>query len=254
MANFQMPVTEYMSCPVQAINLGTTLVEANDILAKEQISALPVLDAGGAPKGVISRTDMLHAMIYETGEPVRLPARPVEELMQSPAVTVTAEDSVATAARTMAKSRLHRVFVTEDDVIVGVLSTRDLMQAIREARIKTPISEIGSGSIVKVKATDPVALAVDRLDRSNKHGMVVVDGDFTVGTFDQACAMEARRLGSDATVEDAMNIRFLVLPPRMPIGRAAAQAIGMHVRRILLEDDRGVFGIVSGLDFARAIA
>jgi hypothetical protein len=40
----------------------------------------------------------------------------------------------------------------------------------------------------------------------------------------------------------------------MGIGRAAEQAIGMSVRRVLIEDDRGVTGIVGGLDFARVMA
>ena len=39
----------------------------------------------------------------------------------------------------------------------------------------------------------------------------------------------------------------------MALGRAAQQALGMNVRRILIEDDRGVTGIVGGLDFARVM-
>jgi hypothetical protein len=127
------------------------------------------------------------------------------------------------------------------------------MRAVREKRLKTPISEIASGSVVKVKADDPIALAVDRLDVSNKHGLVVVEGSFPVGIFDQACALESRRLPPHTAVEHAMDVRILILPGGLGVGRAAEQALGMNVRRILIENERGVIGIVGGMDFARVM-
>jgi hypothetical protein len=51
-----------------------------------------------------------------------------------------------------------------------------------------------------------------------------------------------------------MNVCILILPAGIGIGRAAEQALGMNVRRILIESDRGVTGIVGGLDFARVMA
>jgi CBS domain-containing protein len=127
------------------------------------------------------------------------------------------------------------------------------MRAVCDKRLKTPLSEIASGSIVKVKADDPIALAVDRLDLSNKHGLVVVEGSFPVGIFDQACALESRRLPPNTAVEHAMNVRILILPGAMSLSRAAEQALGMNVRRILIQNDRGLTGIVGGLDFARVM-
>ncbi|MBW2588137.1 MAG: hypothetical protein JRD92_14500, partial [Deltaproteobacteria bacterium] len=78
--------------------------------------------------------------------------------------------------------------------------------------------------------------------------------DFPIGIFDQACALDSRRLPPSTAVENAMNVRILILPAGMGLGRAAEQALGMNVRRILIEDDRGVTGIVGGLDFARAMS
>ena len=107
---------------------------------------------------------------------------------------------------------------------------------------------------MKVKAEDPVALAVDRLEVSNKHGLVVVEGEFPVGIYDQASALESRRFPASTAVENVMNPRVLILPAGVSIGRAAEQALSMNVRRILIEDDRGVTGIVGGLDFARVMS
>ena len=253
MANFEIPVTEYMTSPVETVPIGESLVVANELFGGQGVSALGVVDGAGVLKGVISRTDVLHAAVYTHGETFRVPDRPVEELMKSPALTVGADAPVAQAAKLMLKNRVHRVFVTENEKPVGVLSTRDLMRAVREKRLKTPISEIASGSVVKVKADDPIALAVDRLELSNKHGLVVVEGSFPVGVFDQASALEARRLPPGTAVEHAMDVRILILPGGIGMGRAAEQALGMNVRRILIEDDMGVNAIVGGLDFARVM-
>jgi len=253
MANFEMPVTEYMTSPVETIRIGESLVSANALFSEQGVSALAVVNDAGEIKGVVSRTDVLHGAVYAAGETFRIPDRPVEEIMQSPALQVSPEAPLSEAAQRMLKNHVHRIFVTINGKPVGVVSTRDLMRAVREKRLKMPISEIASGSVVKVKADDPIALAVDRLDVSNKHGLVVVEEDFPVGIFDQACALEARRLAPSTAVENAMNVRILILPQGIGIGRAAEQAIGMNVRRILIENDRGVMGIVGGLDFARVI-
>jgi len=253
MANFEMPVVEYMTTPVETVRVGESLLAANEVFVGQGVSALGVVDQDGVLKGVISRTDILHAAVYTHGETFRVPDRPVEELMKSPAIELGPEAAVSDAAKQMLKNRVHRVFVTMDGKPAGVLSTRDLMRAVREKRLKTPIAEIASSSVVKVKADDPIALAVDRLDLSNKHGLIVVEGDFPVGVFDQACALESRRLPPNTAVEHAMNVRILILPGEIGMGRAAEQALGMNVRRILIEDDLGVSAIVGGLDFARVM-
>jgi len=253
MANFEMPVTEYMTSPVETIRIGESLIDANELFTEQGVSALGVVNDAGELKGVVSRSDLLHAAVFTHGETFRIPDRPVEEIMQSPALQVSPEARLAETAKLMLKNHVHRIFVTRRGKPEGVVSTRDLMRAVREKRIKTPISEIASDSVVKVKTDDPIALAVDRLDVSNKHGLVVVEGGFPVGIFDQACALESRRLPPNTAVEHAMNVRILILPAGMGLGRAAEQALGMNVRRILIENDRGATGIVGGLDFARVM-
>lgn len=253
MANFRMPVTEYMTSPVETIGIGQSLVAANAAFSQQGVSALGVVDDAGELKGVVSRTDILHAAVSMPGETFRVPDRPVEELMKSPALQVSLDAHLSEAAKLMLKEHVHRIFVTSEGKPTGVVSTRDLMRAVREKRVKIPILEIASGSVVKVKADESIALAVDRLELSNKHGLVVVEEDFPVGIFDQACALDARRLPPATAVENAMNVRILILPAGMALGRAAQQALGMNVRRILIENDRGVTGIVGGLDFARVV-
>ncbi len=255
MSHFAIPVSEFMSSPVIGVTVGTTLADAAATLAEHQISAVPVTNDAGEIAGIISRKDILRSGDYDEGGRLELPNETVGAHMTSPAITVRASDLLSAAARRMSKERIHRVFVTaEDGALAGVLSTRDLMRAVQEARINTPLSEISNGGVVRVKASDSIETAIERLDASNKAGLVVVDGEWPVGIFDESVALASRALDAAAPVEVAMNYAVLVLPQQLGLARAAGQALSMNVRRILTEDDRGDRRIVSGLDFAKLIA
>lgn len=56
----------------------------------------------------------------------------VAEVMTRSLHTVTAGDSVRDAARAMLDARVHRLLVVEDDRLIGVVSTTDVMEAVAE--------------------------------------------------------------------------------------------------------------------------
>ncbi len=57
----------------------------------------------------------------------------VRDLMTSPAVTCTADDSLAVAARAMQRADTGSVVVTDEDKVVGILTERDLLRAAAAA-------------------------------------------------------------------------------------------------------------------------
>jgi CBS domain-containing protein len=44
MANFEVPVTEYMTTPVETVRVGESLIAANELFAAQGVSALGVVD------------------------------------------------------------------------------------------------------------------------------------------------------------------------------------------------------------------
>jgi CBS domain-containing protein len=252
MTRADIPIADYMSRPALSVPAATPLEVADRTMREANVSALAVTGAAGDITGVVTRTDLLRAGAYEHGETLRLPEGPVEAWMSRPVRTIEASASVADAARQLAKHRIHRLFVVEDEALVGVISTRDLMSAVCTMGIRTPIGEIATRSVVKVKTDDPLVLAVDRLDLSNKHGLVVVHDHWPVGVFAQADALLARARDPQTRVDEVMDLRIIALAPEIPLHRAAAQALALGVRRIFVVG-QGVEGIVSGLDFARVL-
>jgi len=258
MSSFTMPLRDYMHSPVHTVQYSTSLAEAERRLSELDIGALPVLDADGKPTGIVSRTDLLRiGRIRPTNghrrRAISVPDGAVVEVMTASIETLSPDASVQEAARRMAKERIHRVFAEEKGSLVGAVSTKEMMRVIVDKRVSLPLSELMTTSVVVVRASDPLQLAIDRMAASHVQGVVVVDEGWPVGVFTQVEALEARDAGAQAPVEQWMNPAVLCLPEEMPVHRAASQAIATKARRIVAMDSRDVRGVLSGLDFARIV-
>jgi CBS domain-containing protein len=135
---------------------------------------------------------------------------------------------------------------------VGVLSTKDVMRAIRDKRVKSPIREWMSSPVFTIRADEPVSLAVERLVKAHVTGLVVVEDDWPIGLFTQREALEARDRERNTPVEETMSAALLALDIDTELHRAAAQAAATRVRRVVAVRGRRMEGILTGIDFARA--
>ncbi|WP_438290501.1 CBS domain-containing protein [Streptomyces sp. HUAS TT7] len=137
-----------MTTEVVTARFATPFKEVAQLLATHRISGLPVLDADDKVIGVISETDLLAREAEAPGPTaakrgLRLPrmspaarraqakaqARTAGQLMSQPPVCTHAENTIAEAARTMARQRVERLPVLdEEDRLVGIVTRRDLLQ------------------------------------------------------------------------------------------------------------------------------
>ncbi|MYT75132.1 MULTISPECIES: CBS domain-containing protein [unclassified Streptomyces] len=128
---------------------GTPFKEVARLLNQHRISGLPVVDDNERVVGVISETDLLtrEAQSARPDPPPHRPhwpraarrggraerqrarARTAGQLMSAPPVTVHADDTIAEAARTMARRKVERLpVVDEEERLVGIVTRRDLLQ------------------------------------------------------------------------------------------------------------------------------
>lgn len=259
MPAFATASREYATSPVQTVREDAKLASVEHQLTEHDISGLPVVDASGQPTGVITRTDLLRAgrVRVQNGHRTRaldLPDAYVRDFMHVGVRTVDAGVPVSEAARVMVKHRVHRVYVMDGGALVGVLSTKDMMRVVADARVRTALSEVMSTSLVTVRASDPVSVAVDRMAAAHVSGLVVMDDEWPIGIFSQPEAIASRSSPPSDRVEIWMDPAVLCLPSAMPLHRAAAQAIHTRARRVLVVDAKSVLGVISGLDFARAVS
>lgn len=232
-----------MTSPVRTIRAADSLRRCHDRLEELGISCLAVVE-DDLLVGAISRTDLLETPSYD--------GRTVGDAMTSGALTVGLDDPLDVACRAMVDNDVHRVFVCNRGAPAGVVSTRDVMLAIRDERREAPIADYMSSPIVAVRSRATLADATKDLEQAGITGLVVVEDDWPVGVFRQLEALRSRGLPPDTPVEDAMDPAMICMPADTRLHRAAEQATAMHALRIIACRDRRMVGILTGLDFARA--
>ncbi|RLU89213.1 hypothetical protein CTZ27_22505 [Streptomyces griseocarneus] len=142
----QNKVGNLMTGDVVSVLPPTPFKDIAKLLAEHDISGLPVVDEDDKVLGVISESDLMLRQTHLPPEPpprrrrpwsrrhrddipIQVPAQSAGGLMTSPAITVHAGDSIAEAARTMARHRVERLpVVDEEDRLVGIVTRRDLLQ------------------------------------------------------------------------------------------------------------------------------
>lgn len=258
MGSFGVPVRNYMTTPAVTVGEADRLEQVRLTLEKLGISAVGVVSESGALKGVLSRSDLLRVGRVSKpngGAPklIDLPEETAREVMATDPITIGADEPVSEAARLMVKHHVHRLFVSSGDDVLGVISTRDLMQVIEEQKLATAVRLVGTSGVVGLQSDQPVSLALDRMQAAHVHGVVVMETGWPVGVFAQPEALLAREADPTTPVGDLMNPAVLTLPEEMPIHRAAHQAMAMRARRVVLTNGAEPSAILSGLDFARAV-
>lgn len=258
MSPYDAPVSAYMTPKVRTIARSARLTEAHAILREHTFSALVVTD-GAEAVGVLSRTDLLRiGRVTASGRRdaalLELPDAAVSTAMSAPVAAVAPGTSMREAAREMLRRKVHRMVVRGDGgSLAGVLSTRDLMVAVRDAKAPATLGDFMTSPMLSVEALDTVGHATDLLEDAHVAGVVVLEDGRAVGLFTQTEALQARELPATTPVEEVMNYALVCLDRGMSLHRAAANALATRARRIVVVDHRRACGVVTGLDFARAL-
>lgn len=258
MPNFEVPVELYMSAPVYTVEPDAPLERVQQLLADLRISSLGVTD-GRDLVGVVSRSDLLRVGRRQAGSRQKaalltLPSQQVADVMSNEVATVSPSAPISEAAGLMIHRRFHRIFVVNDGVLVGIISTRDIMSVISDKRAANPIRQYMSTPLFTVRASEPISLATERLEKARVSGLVVVEDDDPVGLFTQIEALESRDLERATPVEEVMNTGFVCMPEDTRIHRAAAQSLALRSRRVVAVRRREMCGLLTGIDFARCAA
>ena len=104
-----------------------TVEHVRGIIQRNKLSALPIVDGEGHPVGIVSRTDLLD-------QPKE--GRPISRVMTEKVYTVPRYEDVSIAARVMRNHSIHRVVVTDDQKVVGILSAFDLLRLVEDHRFE----------------------------------------------------------------------------------------------------------------------
>ncbi len=134
----RVPVSTIMSKNLIKLNLTDDLTKAEELFKKHHIRHIPVVN-GNKILGMISYTDLLRISYAdaidedETNVEVTVYNMfSLEQVMARDLVTVSPDTSIKEVAEILAKREFHALPVVEGELLVGIVSTTDLIKYLIE--------------------------------------------------------------------------------------------------------------------------
>ncbi|AEH39389.1 putative signal transduction protein with CBS domains (plasmid) [Halopiger xanaduensis SH-6] len=122
---FPIRVNDVMSSPVQTVHPDATAAEAAAKCHEEGIGSVVIVENGDLV-GIVTNEDFVRFL----GEATTPKGRPLREFMSTEVVTVTADTPIGDAVERMFKNDIARLVVFDDDELVGLVSTDDVVRYV----------------------------------------------------------------------------------------------------------------------------
>jgi predicted transcriptional regulator len=148
---------DVMQTGVITVDPESPLLDVYRLFVSDEIHGAPVVDDGAQVLGVVTSSDLLRSVdeerdtaaaestYYRDTLPIdrsdwpdpadfqeRLAERTVSEVMTKGAISVDVDAGIGDIARTIQRSRIHRVLVCERGELVGMITTFDLVGVLAD--------------------------------------------------------------------------------------------------------------------------
>lgn len=209
-----MKAKDVMTARVVTVSPETTVRDVADVLLLHRISAVPVVDAEGRLRGIISEGDLIHRA--ETGTDKRLRSwwlrlftdsetlaaeyvkshgTKAADVMTKRVITVDEQADLVEIAAILEKNHIKRVPVVRGDSLVGIVSRANLIQGLAAAK---PAIAAATGDDSKIRAE---ILEAFESQPWSGHGVVnvtVTDGVVEMwGIYDSEAERDASRVAAE---------------------------------------------------------
>jgi signal-transduction protein with cAMP-binding, CBS, and nucleotidyltransferase domain len=119
-------VKKIMSKDIQKVDGEITVKEAAKVMKTKKIGCL-LVEKDNVIIGIVTETDIVRRLIAEGKDPE---STQVKIIMSSPLITIDAGKSIINANDMMDKNNIRHLAVKEDNIIIGVVSSRDMMRPL----------------------------------------------------------------------------------------------------------------------------
>ncbi|HZE34148.1 MAG TPA: CBS domain-containing protein [Actinoallomurus sp.] len=177
-------VKDIMTTGVVAVEEKTPFKDIVDVMHRQHVSTVPVLDSTGQVRGVVSKSDLLlkeadpdageefHVVPERRREQHKAAGTVAADVMTAPAVTVPASATVEQAAQYMCRHKIGRLPVCDalTGHLIGIVGRADVLAVYRR-----PDAEIHRDVVGQVIKRD-FAMNPARFDVTVTDGRVTVKG------------------------------------------------------------------------------
>lgn len=275
-------ISAIMSSPVLVVEPIDSLAHARNLMLRDKINRLVVVDEETKPLGILTRGDIARVVSSRNPGPEgSFDQVLVSEVMSKSPLTLGPTDTLINAAQTMLRKGISGVPIVDNEgILVGILTKSDLTRHYAE-------SCPGIVKIIEVEthqvATIPSAFTLYRAEelvRKKKIGrLVVVEGKTPVGIITQRDLSFAKyptrdpqdkfrrartvedgdhvrkvRLTKEATVEKVMSSPPIMIRGDEYVVKAARLMVDKGIGGLpVLDSENNLTGIITKTDIAKAL-
>ena len=120
-----LKIENVMVVDVITVEAEATVREAVELMNRNEIGCLIVVDKEEKPVGIITERDLLKRVLASRKDPVRTK---VKDIMSKPLLTGTPHMDIEAAVRLMFKHKIKKLPVVEDGRLVGLVTLTDLVR------------------------------------------------------------------------------------------------------------------------------
>ena len=118
-------VKDVMTKALVSVDPATNLYQISKMMAQGGMGSI-LVKKNGAPSGIITDRDFA-IKIAAKDIPLNTP---VENIASFPLQTISANDSILSAAKIMSDKKIRKLAVSEDGKIVGIITSTDLVNQL----------------------------------------------------------------------------------------------------------------------------
>jgi len=246
-------VKDVMSAEVVTIGPQQTMALAANMMADDSLSSLVVVD-NGLVVGIITEKDFLEKVVAKSRSAIDIK---VSEVMSGPVVSVSSEATVLEAGQVVEERHVKRLPVIDNGKLIGIVTQTDLIRVLTSYGMWRDISEIMTRDVATIQRDSSVAEAASIMAARCISGIAVMQADQVIGVMTERDLLKrVIAAGKDpecVKVEDVMSYPALKVPSHYSVFTTSRIMEKLHVRRLIVEDNVGLCGVVTQTDIFRAV-
>jgi CBS domain-containing protein len=138
-------VHEVMTSNPQSVSPATTVRSAAEVMEREDVGSLPVVEDNGTLVGIVTDRDIVVRVVAAGNDADHVR---VSEVLTEHLVPVRPDDELEYAMDLMAKNQVRRLPVVYDSQLVGMLAQADVAQVAKDKQ---------AGQVLEAISQDPAS-------------------------------------------------------------------------------------------------
>lgn len=256
----------------QVISLAQSkqIADVIRIFVKFKVDAVLVVDEKGLPAGVVTKTEITGT--YYAAMPLDTQ---LSDIMGSPVIHCSPEDSLESALVTMQEARIHRIYVVDEaSHAIGTLSYPDIVGTLYKyccdcefslrkkgeqesaTRLRYTIKDVMRAEIVTASAQDSIMEVIEKISSYHLGALLIIDSSGkpagVISKTDLALAY-VRDISVESTAETIMRTPVSICRGDLPLEEGIRQMIFAEISRLFVcnNDENEIIGVLSLSDAAR---